>query len=121
MMLAHSMIESANTVHHEDAQRLYAGFFDSLLLRFVTGQPTLFEEAQEMARFLSSSPSVNWQQMMQSVNAFSRYYSEGMRAINEVDRSRAERALAVLEFYSTIDQANDYSQVILIIQEQLGT
>jgi hypothetical protein len=121
MMLARSMIESANTVHHEDAQRLYAEFFDSLLLRFVTGQPTIFEEAQEMARFLSSSPSVNWQQMMQNVNALSRYFSEGQRAINEEDRSRAERALEVLEFYSNIDQTKDYSQVISIIQEQLGT
>jgi hypothetical protein len=121
MMLARSMIESANTVHHEDAQRLHVGFFDSLLLRFVTGQPTIFEEAQEMARFLSSSPSVNWQQMMQNVHAFSRYFSEGQRAINEEDHSRAERALEVLEFYSNIDQTNDYSQVISIIQGQLGT
>ncbi len=121
MMLARSMIESANIVHHEDAQRLHIGFFDSLLLRFVSGQSTLFEEAQEMAKFLSDSPSVNWQQTMQYVNAFSKYYSEGMRAINEEDRSRAERALEVLEFYSKIDQTNDYSQVISIIQNQLGT
>lgn len=121
MMLVRSIVESANTVHHEDAQRLYTGFFDSLLLRFVTGQPTIFEEAQEMARFLSSSPSVNWQQMMQNINAFSRYFSEGQRAINEEDRSRAERALEVLEFYLGIDQTNDYSQVISIIQKQLNT
>lgn len=122
LILARSMIESANTVHYEDMQRLYVGaFFDSPLLQFVTGQPTLYEEAKEMARFLSNSPAVNWQQMMQNVNALGRYCSEGQRAINEKDRSRAERALEVLEFYSNIDQTNDYSQVISIIQKQLGT
>jgi len=119
MMLARSMIESANTVHHEDARRLFVGYFDSLLLRFVTGQPTLLEEAQEMARFLSSSPSVQWQQMMSNIGAFSKYFSEAQRAINEGDRSRAERALQVLEFYSSIDPTQEYSKVISIIQEQL--
>jgi hypothetical protein len=121
MMLARSMIESANTVHYEDTRRLYTGFFDSLLFRFVTGQPTLFGEAKEMARFLSSSPAVNWKEIMSNIGALSRYFSEAQRAINGGDRSRAERALLVLEFYSNTDPTNDYSQVISIIQEQLNT
>ena len=119
-MLARSIIESANTVHHEDARRLYVGYFDSLLLRFVTGQPTLLEDAQEMARFLSTSPSVQWQQMMSNIGAFSKYFSEAQRAINEGDLSRAERALQILNFYSSIDFTNNYSQVVSIIQEQLN-
>lgn len=119
MMLARSMIESANTVHLEDARRLYVGYFDSLLLRFVTGQTTLFEEAREMARFLSASPAVNWQQIMSNIGAFSKYFSEAQRAINEGDHSKAERALQVLKFYSSIDPTNKYSQVISIIQGQL--
>ncbi|NEQ43096.1 MAG: hypothetical protein F6K00_05855 [Leptolyngbya sp. SIOISBB] len=62
LLLARSMIESANTVDYEDMQRLYVGaFFDSPLLQFVTGKPTLYEEAKEMARFVASSPAVNWQ------------------------------------------------------------
>lgn len=121
MQLARSMIEFANTVDYEDTQRLHVGFFDSLLFRFVIGQPTIFEETQEMARFLSTSPAVNWQQMMQNINAFSKYYSEGVRAINEGDRPRVERALEVLKFYSNVDQTNDYSQVISIIKDQLDT
>lgn len=121
MRLARSMIESANTVHYEDTRRLYTGFFDSLLFRYVTGQPTLFEEAKEMVRFLSTSPAVNWKEIMSNIGALSRYFSEAQRAINEGDHSRAERALLVLEFYSSTDPTNDYSQVISIIQGQLNT
>ena len=120
MKLVRSIIESANTAHYEDAQRLYVGYFDSLLLRFVTGQPTLFEEAQEMARFLSTSPSVQWQEIMSNIVAGSKYFSEAQRGINGGDRSRAERALQVLKFYASIDQPNSYSWAISYIQEQLN-
>lgn len=114
MMLARGMIESANAVQYEDGQRLWVGYFDLLLLRFVRGEPTLLEEAQEMARYLSTSPAVQWQQMMSNIGAASKYFSETQRAINEGDRSRAERALQVLKFYSSTDQANMYSQVISV-------
>ena len=119
LKLARSMIESANTVHYDDAQRLYVGYFDSLLLRFVTGQPTLLEEAQEMARFLSTSPSVLWRQMMGNIGVGSKYFSEAQLGINGGDRPRAGRALLVLKFYASIDPANNYSRAISYIEEHL--
>lgn len=120
MSIARDMIEAANEHPHETSLKLHAGaFIDTPILRYVQGLPSLFEEACEMAEFLSVSESVNWQQMMVNIGAFGRYFSEAQRALNEGENDRAARALQVLQFYSEIDEHTDYQQVISIIQAKL--
>ncbi len=121
MMLVRRMIESANAATYQGTERLHAGaFVDPPLRLFVDGQLTKLEEAKEMVLFLSNSSALNWEQMMNNSSAFSDYYSMAQNVINEDDRSRAIRALSVLEFYSSIDQTRDYSPVMRIVRDNLA-
>jgi hypothetical protein len=120
MSIVREMIDAANEHPHDTSLKLHAGaFIDAPIFRHVQGLPSLFEEACEMAEFLSASESVSWRQMMVNVGAFSRYFSEAQRAINEGENDRAARALQALQFYSEIDEHTDYQQVISIIQAKL--
>ncbi|WP_298566800.1 hypothetical protein [uncultured Aliiroseovarius sp.] len=120
LSLARRMIEAANEFPHEVTKKLHAGaFVDTPILRYVQGSHTLLDEALQMARFLASSEAVDWRQTMLNSGAFSRYFTEAQRALNEGENDRAIRALQALQIYASIDEFTDYQQVISIIQAQI--
>ena len=117
---ARRMIEAANEYPHEDNARLHAGaFIGTPILRYVQGLPSLYDEARDLAMFMSNSQAVNWGQMMSNIGAFSQYFGEAQRAINDGDQAKAERALEALEFFEALDQSTDYSQAIGIIRGRI--
>lgn len=117
---ARQVVEAANNFPHEDASKLHPGtFFDSPIYRYVQGEPAFYDDAKEMAQFLSASDAVNWRQVMSNINAFSRYFSEGQKALNTGDVAKANRALEVLTFFASIDPHTDYQPVISILQDGL--
>lgn len=118
--MALSLIRTADTVPHGEHQRLYcAALFDAPLRAYLDGNDDLLNEALATARFLATSPSAAWNQMISSVNPLSTYFSEAMRASNSNGIPRAVRCLEILEFYASVDTANDYEQILDIIRSQL--
>ena len=116
------IIQAADAYPHEQTRRLYCGpLIDSVCRAYIDGWDLMMPNLPTIASYLSSAPSVPWDQLIGAIiQPFSYYFSEGMKALGSGDPERARRCVEILKFYSAYDPSTyDYSQLIRLISEKL--
>ncbi len=122
--LALEVLRAADTQPHEPTKRLFCGaLLDSVCRAYLDGWDALMPTVRDVASYLSSAPSVAWEQMINAhIQPFSKYYEQAMQALSSNDPERAERCVDILRLYADFDpSSNNYAQVIELIMSKLET